>query len=461
MTLIAVAIAGVGLLVVQARSPLAGSEGPDRFALSLPGSARHEQRKLNSAPAYLFERLPVGRENGVFDFALAHLANQPAGTTFSSASSDPFAGSRLVEVIDAPEGRGDLRGPLRVEYSIDSDLTSRIFRILRASRVERGHVIVLDPHTGRVLAYTSTDPENFPPTRAYPAASLIKVVTAAAVLDVAPEAVSRPCRYRGSPYRLTRSRIKRPSVGREISLEGALATSNNQCFAQLAVNSVGGSAMLDAIRRFGWLDPPAPGHEAGRVNLGDDDYDLGRLGCGLAGCKITPLHAVGLAATLATGEALEPWWVDRVLDADGKELSRPPRAATRRVMSEDQAKELRRMMVRTTARGTARRAFRDRRGRPKLGSIAVAGKTGNLSGKDPNGRYEWFVGAAPADDPSIAIAVVQVQGHLWWKKSSEIAADVLSQVFCERRRCDPDLAGRFTGSLGESVSPVFLSESGH
>jgi peptidoglycan glycosyltransferase len=335
-----------------------------------------------------------------------------------------------------------------------------VFKILRKGRVERGHVIVLDPQTGRVLAYASTDPEGFPPTRAYPAASLVKVVTAAAVLDTSRGKVQWPCRYRGNPYRLSRSRLKRPKTGREISLEVALATSNNQCFAQFAVNDVGSLGMLDAIDQFGWLSQSGPGHDAGAIEVGRNEYDLGRLGCGLAGCRITPLHAARLAATLATGMSVEPWWVDRVTDADGVELARPAMTPARRVISADRAEELRHMMVRTTTRGTARSAFRDRRGRPRLGSVQVAGKTGNLSGSDPKGRYEWFIGAAPASAPTVAIAVVQVHGHLWWKKSSEIAADVLAGVFCEKRQCGEELAHRFTGKLDSRAAPVFLSESG-
>ncbi|MCP4068131.1 MAG: hypothetical protein GY741_07610, partial [Phycisphaeraceae bacterium] len=104
-------------------------------------------------------------------------------------------------------------------------------------------MIVLDARTGRVLAYASTDPRGFPPTRAYPAASLVKIVTAAAVLEASPSQKPRPCRYRGNPYRLGRSHLVRPKTGREISLEVALATSNNKCFAQFAVNDVGGPAM--------------------------------------------------------------------------------------------------------------------------------------------------------------------------------------------------------------------------
>ena len=132
----------------------------------------------------------------------------------------------------------------------------------------------------------------------------------------------------------------------------------------------------------------------------------------------------------------------------------------RRVMTPELASELRQMMVRTTTRGTARSAFHDRRGRPKLRGIDVAGKTGNLTGSEPRGRYEWFIGLAPAENPTVAIAVVQVQGHLWWAKSSQIASDVLHDIFCERGGCTPQLASRFTDALGDRGAPVFLSEGG-
>ena len=348
-------------------------------------------------------------------------------------------------------------GGHRVEYSFDRPLTGRVMRRLQRGRVQRGHVIVLDPRTGRVLVYVSTDVSEFPPQNHYPAASLVKIVTAAAALRHTPGAARRPCLYRGNRYRLTPSRVHRPSRGNRSTLERALATSNNQCFAQLAVDSLGSDTLVRTIESFGWLDAPAPGHAAGDIDPGDDDYDLGRLGCGLRGCRITPLHAARLAATLVDGRQVEPWWVDRVTDDFGRTLPLPARPEPKRVIRAELAQELRSMLVRTTTHGTARSAFRDRRGRPKLRNIRVAGKTGNLTGSSPRGRYEWFVGVAPAERPTIAVAVLQLQSNLWWSKSSEIAADVLEEIFCERGRCEAKLADRFTGDLRDAAVPVLLS----
>jgi peptidoglycan glycosyltransferase len=422
-------------------TPAENPGAPDTLARLAPVSAAPAGSLvgggLRPPPGRIFENLPASRE--AFDTSSAHLEREGAPDIGA-----PWNPPRLVEWVQPPMYRTDLAGPLRIEYSMEVELTRRVFKILRKGRVARGHVIVLEPESGRILAYASTDAEHFPATSAYPAASLVKIVTAAAALDGAPDEARRNCRYRGSPYRLTPSRVRPPKSGNEMSLERSLATSNNQCFAQLAVNVVGGDAMLAAIERFGWLAPPAPGHEKGSATAGDDDYDLGRLGCGLAGCRITPLHAAQLAGSLATGQLVEPWWVERVVDVHGHSLPLPKRPEPRRIMRPDVAKELREMLVRTTTRGTARSAFRDRRGRLRLGGIRVAGKTGNLTGDQPAGRYEWFVGVAPAESPKVAVAVLQLQSDLWWVRSSQLAADVFSAIFCEGRVCHPELASRYT-----------------
>jgi penicillin-binding protein A len=305
-------------------------------------------------------------------------------------------------------------------------------------------VILMDPHQGRVLAYASTDPESFPPTRTYPAASLVKVITAATALDRAPAAARVPCRFNGSPYRLTASRIDPPRRGREVTLERALATSNNQCFAQLAVHTVGVAPLIEALGRFGWLSVPAPAHAMGEADPGEGRYGTGRLGCGLAGCRITPLHAAQLAATLVNGELVSPRWIERVWDADGRELVLPRPAPGRPVLSPALTEELRGMLVETTRSGTARRAFRKRNGQPLLGSVTVAGKTGSLSGKNPDGRYEWFIGVAPAESPRVVIATVVVLSPRFRRTASQVAAGVLESVFCKHGRCDAGRADRFS-----------------
>jgi hypothetical protein len=431
-TLVASAFAAAALWVVDPISVMRASAGeatpgvgaagpPPGFHAGMPEPVPAEPAR---APEEILERLPISRAS------LELPETRPAGSR---------ATGRLSEEID----RRYPLGPLRVEYTLDAELMRHVFDVLRQGRVELGNVVVMDPVSGRVLAYAATDLEHFPPTRTYPAASLVKVITAAAALDQSPGLARLPCRFSGSPYRLTPARIDPPPTGRTISLRRALATSNNQCLAQLAVHALGSQSLLSAIARFGWLDPPARAHAAGGADPGQEPYDLGRLGCGLAGSRITPLHAAQLAATLVHGELVAPRWVERVVDASDRELDLPAQPAPRRVLDPDLTQELRAMLVDTTQLGTARRAFRGRGGKPLLGPVSVAGKTGSLSGKSPDGRYEWFIGVAPADSPRIAVATLIVQDALWWRTASQIAADVLRAVFCDRNGCRPENVDRY------------------
>ena len=116
------------------------------------------------------------------------------------------------------------------------------------------------------------------------------------------------------------------------------------------------------------------------------------------------------------------------------------------------------MLVETTAAGTAKAAFHTRRGRPLIPGIDIAGKTGNLTAGEPFGRYEWFLGLAPAEDPTIAVVVLQVQSNLWWSRSSELAAQVLRTVFCDSKGCTSQLGDRWTGDLREWTAPLLISE---
>ncbi len=363
---------------------------------------------------------------------------------------------RIALSAPPPPELAGVPGPLRIETTLDAELTREIWRILERGRVELGHVLVFDPRDGELWAYVSTDPERFPPTRLYPAASLIKVVTTAAALDVSPGVRRRKCHYVGNQYRLTRRRVDPPRGGNAVTMRKALATSNNQCFAQLAVHTLGSNALLEAIDRFGLLHAPAPGHAAGEVHdPGGDPYALGQLGSGLDGTWITPLHAAQLAGVLADGRRFAPRWVDRVVDADGHALELPPSPPPERVLTAELAHELRDMLVETTRRGTARRAFRTRSGRPLLQGVQVAGKTGSLSGHDPDGRYEWFAGIAPASDPRVAVAVVTVHGALFWVSSSQVAAEVFKVLFCPDGICKDDAVSRWRGegAMGPAAEP--------
>ena len=431
-------------------APSGAEPAPDAVEPVLPApAAPPAEPPPEVAPGPAPAHVAPARGGGVPDQILSRVPIPPPGSSRaaaprliaskSSARAQLARGERIVEFVPVEGG-----GQLRVEYTLDAELTDAVYDVFARGRVRLGLAVVLDPATGEVLAYAATDPGRLSPTETYPAASLVKVVTAAAALETVPGVANRTCHFVGSPYRLTPSRIVPPARGTEITLERALATSNNQCFAQLAVNDLGATRLLDTFKRFGLLQSPGPGHPRGEADPPEGDrFALGKLGCGLAGLRITSLHAAELAATLSTGKRVAPRWIARVTDASGKELALPQRAGPETVLPADTAARLRDMMTETTLNGTARRAFRGRYGRPLLREMNVAGKTGSLSGTEPPGRYEWFIGLAPASRPKIAIAVLVVQQKRWHTNASTVAAEVLNAIFCNGNVCNADRANQW------------------
>jgi len=235
--------------------------------------------------------------------------------------------------------------PLAVEYTVDAALEAQIREILARRGLKLAQVIVMDPASGEVFAYVAADPQAFPATRAYPTASLMKLVTAAAVLRKAPDAARRSCRYLGSPYQVDAEHLIAPRSGGQLeSFDDALAISNNQCFARLAIQDVGRAALFEEIERVGLLTSPAAGHPGGSIEPVDDALSLGRLGSGLAGSFFTPLAAARLAAALAHGELVEPHWIAGVRDAAGELVAVPEFAVPRRIWEPDVADALRRSL---------------------------------------------------------------------------------------------------------------------
>jgi cell division protein FtsI/penicillin-binding protein 2 len=101
----------------------------------------------------------------------------------------------------------------------------------------------------------------------------------------------------------------------------------------------------------------------------------------------------------------------------------------RRLVTSETSIQLSRMLSTTVSSGTSRKAFHDRRGRPKLASINIAAKTGTIDGKDPEGHYSWFAAYAPMNDPQIALVALIVNQDKWKIKASHLGEQALEAFF--------------------------------
>jgi penicillin-binding protein A len=334
----------------------------------------------------------------------------------------------ISDLVAALLGR-DLR-PESIEITADPRLQRAA---LEALGDNKGAVVALDPATGAVLASVSTpsfDPESLlgddaaaqwqslledpaGPTRdrgtkeLYAPGSTFKTVVAAAALDTGtagpgttfddPVELDLP----GSSATISNANGRPCNDGTSATLLQAFVRSCNTIFADLSIqlgavdigitaDALGFNQLID----YEWTVPEAVWDTAA---LAQDAAALGQSGIGERDTRATPLHMAMVAAAVANdGVAVTPFSVRRLFDADGVTVEQTETTELGRAMSSETASTLAQMMERVVTEGTGRQAA--------VPGVRVAGKTGTATG---TGGFSnpWFIGFAPVDNPTIALAV--------------------------------------------------------
>jgi membrane peptidoglycan carboxypeptidase len=350
------------------------------------------------------------------------------------AGLDPLS-HRIAREADGRErALASLEGGRTALLALDLGLQAHVARELRSHEVPYASLVALDPRDGRVLAYVSHSSANptagdlaLDPTP--PAASVFKVVTGAALVDAGLGPDTRVC-YGGGASRLLAVDLEDvPGRDRQCAtLSDAMGGSINAVFAKLADRHLSPTVLERYAAAFGFgqalpFDVPTRPSPA---EVPADRLEFARTAAGFWHMHMSPLHGAIIAATIAAGGRMpRPRLVDEVRDARGQVLARSRPETVRQVISEGTARVVGRMMQRTVQDGTASRTFRDPHGVPFIPGVAIAGKTGTLSGSNPYRGYTWWVGFAPADRPTIALAAVVVNTPLWRIKASYVAREAL------------------------------------
>lgn len=335
----------------------------------------------------------------------------------------------------------------------------------------RGAVVALDPRTGAILAMVSSpsyDPtllSSHDPTairdnydkltsdvdapmldrainQAYPPGSTFKVIISAAALQNGrtPDTVL-DCPHR---LRLPQSTKELKNFGDEtcgadrVPLITAFTNSFNTAFAKLGME-LGESTVRRQAEAFGISDKgfsmplDVSGSSVGPIT---DQAALAQSSIGQRDVKLTPLQGAMIAGAVANrGLLMKPYLVKElqapdlsVLDVTKPEALNPdqPQAIPAEV-----AGQLTTMMTSVVNNGTGKKA--------QIENVQVAGKTGtaeNAPGKQP---HAWFIGFAPADNPTVAVAVVienagnENSEATGGEASAPIARDVIKAILGSQR----------------------------
>lgn len=329
----------------------------------------------------------------------------------------------------------------RVACTPDPALQAYIARVLKTCGIVQGAVVVLNPHDGRVLAMVSHGEEPGVPSlclrATYPAASLIKIVSAAAALEEAGLDPDASLAYRGRKYTLYRSQLKKTirKGATRTTLRRAFATSVNPVFGRLGIYDLGREILSRYAEAFLFnreipFDLPV---EPSSIQVPEDPFGLAEIASGFnKRTTLSPLHAALLAAAAANGGTMMgPWFVKSIHDGQGRSLYQAKPRALATPIRPETAKDLRVLMAETVRTGTCRRAFYRLRRKSAFRGVELGAKTGTIN--DPTGKYkvDWLAAyALPGGGGSpVALAVLALHGEKLGARANEIGRVILDYYF--------------------------------
>jgi cell division protein FtsI/penicillin-binding protein 2 len=361
-------------------------------------------------------------------------AEQTTESAFVTASSLLDDASGPADQLTARTIEGDL-----LHFTVHGDLQQRVHDFLAKYQVPYGVFVAIEPATGRILAmtaYSSVDPvwaENAS-FELYPMASLFKIVTASAALEsrkITPETVIE---FRGNATSENPRYWEASPKGRNnrTDVTHAMGKSINPVYGRLACDIAGKASVMECVDRFGFNQPLLPGTSVKESTAVEPEssHGLMRMGAGLDHeVRISPLHATVMMAAIANGgRMMAPVLTDRITDRKGRQKDVFTPREIRRLVTPETATSLTRMLSSTVTTGTSRRAFHDRRGRPRL-DVDIAAKTGSITGSDPRGHYSWFAAFAPTQNPRIALVALVINQDKWKIKSAQVGELALEEFF--------------------------------
>ena len=335
--------------------------------------------------------------------------------------------------------------------SVQLTIDSRIQRAAEQALAGRvGAIVALDPRSGAVLAWASAptfDNTNIQAaieaanasggadTSMYDRATLalytpgstFKVLTLASALE---NGLATLDTTYDSPGRMEIGGADVVSIGERghgtISLAKAFALSSNTVFGQVA-DGLGAEKLVATARAFGYGQQLGLDFTTAASVMPNPEemteWELAWAGAGqpvgqghTPGPQATVMQNALMAATIANnGITMNPYVVSQILAPDGTVLKTTRGRSLGQAVSTGTAEQVKQAMLDVVQNGTGSAAA--------IAGVKVAGKTGTAETNNANAN-STFVGFAPYDTPTVAIAVVIEQNA----KGEESAAAVGGQV---------------------------------
>ncbi len=332
-----------------------------------------------------------------------------------------------------------------LELTVDQYLQNIAERELEAAvreyRATSASVVVMDPHSGEILAMATAptfNPNTY--TRApelvrrnrsiqdlYEPGSTFKMVTAAAALEEGLMSPEDMIDVSAGHIRIGSRQIDDVHRYGVLSFTDVIVKSSNVGAIKVGWR-LGAERLSRYVNRFGFgqqLLPDVRGENPGIV-WSPTKLDDGAVASVSMGYQVgvTPVQMAAAVSSVANGGTLYEPRIVRATITDGQREQVAPKAL-RRTVSERTAAQLTAIMEAVVDRGTATRA--------QIQGYTVAGKTGTAH-KVVDGRYSQseynasFIGFVPSRKPALAIVVLVDSPHGNGYMGGVVAAPVFKRI---------------------------------
>ena len=414
-------------------------------ALSLPGILREETSKRVYPGGELAANLigfvdKDGIGAGGLEFGMQDvLMGQDGSQTYERVSGKALPTAPMT-VVDAKPG-SDVQ--LTVDRDIQHVAQEAIANAVQRAQADWGSVVVMDPHTGDILALaeaptfdanspaeaTVEDRGNRSLTAMYEPGSTGKVISLAGVIN---EGKANPYSYFQIPSTLKWADTvinDHDAHGRlNLTLTGIMAKSSN-IGTVLAAKRMSKNDLYRYEKLFGIGEPTGlnfPGETMGSIpapgNWSPTTFPTVAFGQGYA---VSTIQAASVYATIANdGVRVPPRLISKVVAPDGSATDVPVGKEVK-VVTPETAQQVRAMLEAATQDGgTGTKA--------RIAGYRIGGKTGTAQMVGENGGYNGaviasFIGMAPVDQPELVVAVSIVHPRSG-RYGGEIGAPVFRQV---------------------------------
>jgi len=335
-------------------------------------------------------------------------------------------------------------GQLQMHTSIDPELQQYAQTHIDKKYAKYFGLVAMKPESGRIVAMVSLDKtgrETNVCTRPdFPAASLFKIVTAAAAIEEYGFRTNTPMAYNGRKHTLYKSQLKPTDnkYTRHISFADSFAESINPVFGKIGSHRLKKDGLEKYARAFGFtreipFDLPLP---RSPMAIKNEPYHWAEIASGFnQQTLISPLHAALLtSAVVNQGELMRPILIETVRRGHETLYKSQPESLNQAV-SPDTAAELQKLMRATVTQGTARRMFRDCQRDPLLSGLTIGGKTGSINNNPEKIKYDWFTGFAKEKKGADQLAVSVFVAHKEYigRRAGIYAKNLFKQYFTKKQ----------------------------